>query len=405
MNLAPVATLLEERIGLDPAALGESVLEAAAVEHMRTLALTEPTAYAACLAARDDAFDDLVERLLVPETWFFRGGEVFSVLAKEIAILAGKAVVRILSVPCSTGEEPYSLAMALGDANVPNERWRIDAVDLSPRCIEDARRATYREFSFRQTSAADRSRYFRPAGTLWSLDASIRDRVTFRVGNLMDSRLLPEGNGVYDVILCRNLLIYLTADARSRALDNLERLLAPEGILGVGHAEPQILMARGYQRHGPESCFLYRRMSVHRETAPAIASALRPLPARSRPRREAPAILKPLPAPPAAVTEAEPELRKARRLADEGAIAEALTICRSYLADARPSAEGYSLLGILHEALGQSSDASEAFRKALYLDPQHREALTHAMLLSSRLGDPARAAALRERLARIGGEP
>ena len=93
----------------------------------------------------------------------------------------------------------------------------------------------------------------------------------------------------------------------------------------------------------------------------------------------------------------------ARLAADAGRLDEALATCRSHLERVGPSAEGYCLLGIIQQARGDQTAASDAFRRALYLDPNHREAMTHAMLLAGGRGDTHRAAALRERLARSGG--
>jgi chemotaxis protein methyltransferase WspC len=407
MNLAPIAGLLENRIGLDAASLGPSTLRAAVAERMAALAISDPVVYAGRLADRGDEFEELLNRLLVPESWFDRGGELFGFLASEIATRlqspSSQGIVRILCLPCSTGEEPYSLAMALLDRGAPSERWRIDGVDLSQKFIDAATRGTYRELSFRQMSLDRRVRYFQLAGTEWSLDSAVRTLVHFKVGNVMDSTLLSKSAGDYDFILCRNLLIYLTADARLRAVANLERLLAPEGILGVGHAEPQILAERGYQRFGPDSCFLYRREAI-RETNKV---SRRPAPIHRREPAKAiaanettfaavkPAI--------AHTTEPQaPSLQDARRLADQGRLDDALVVCRQRLAQFGPSADAFSLLGIIQQSLGAAAEANDAFRKALYLNPDHREALTHAMLLSSRLGDETRTAVLRERLTRIG---
>jgi chemotaxis protein methyltransferase WspC len=398
VNLAPFAELLADRIGLDVATLGNAALGAAVAERMAARNFSDPAVYVGVLAAQSEEFQWLVDRLLVPETWFFRGGELFPFLAGEIAGRSG--VQRILCLPCSTGEEPYSLAIALQEAAVPRECWRIDGVDLSRRCIDAAMRGVYREFSFRQTSQELRKRYFHPAGREWLLDASIRNAVQFRFGNLMDPALLA--GETYDVVLCRNLLIYLTPDARQVALTNLERLLAPGGVLGVGHAEPQILATRGYRRFGPDSCFLYQRDAnpvSHRRQVPSIATA----PPGKTVQRHRQSTRFPLPPDGQTITgTVEPSLSRSRQLADEGRLDDALAVCRSYLAQIGPSADAFSLMGIIQQALGQSPDAGDAFRKALYLNPDHHEALTHAMLLASRLGDDTRTAALRDRLARIG---
>ena len=98
-------------------------------------------------------------------------------------------------------------------------------------------------------------------------------------------------------------------------------------------------------------------------------------------------------------------LARARGLADTGRLDDALAECRAHLGRAGPSADAYSLLGVIQQARGDRAAAADALRRALYLDPNHREALTHAMLLAAHGGDAGRAAALRERLTRSGGEP
>jgi chemotaxis protein methyltransferase WspC len=263
MNLAPVADLLASRIGLDPASLGAAALPAAVAEGMRALGLTDPIAYAGALADRTEAFDALADRLVVAETWFFRGGGLFAELARLVAgwkpAPHADRPFRALSLPCSSGEEPYSLAIALLETGLPPERWSVEGIDLSPRLIEAARRGEYREFSFRQTDPALRERQFRRAGDLWELSARVRGLVRFRVGNLLAPTFAADVPGPYDLVLCRNLLIYLTPAARRQALAALERLLAPDGLLGVGHAEPQALAGRPFRRVGAESLFLFRR--------------------------------------------------------------------------------------------------------------------------------------------------
>jgi chemotaxis protein methyltransferase WspC len=414
MNLAPVADLLARRIGLDPASLGAAALPAAVAEGMRALGLTDPVAYAGALIDRPEAFDALADRLVVAETWFFRGGELFAELARQTAALPALAgrPFRALSVPCSSGEEPYSLAIALLEAGLPPGRWAVEGIDLSPRLIEVARRGEYREFSFRQTDPALRERYFRPVGDRWELSDRVRGLVRFRVGNLLAPTFAADVPGPYDLVLCRNLLIYLTPAARRQALAALERLLAPGGLLAVGHAEPQVLAGRPFRRTGAESLFLFRH-----EPAPVDCGLKRgpAADAAGSPRRGAPAASaagfrsrNPQSAPaPAPLPAEEGGLARARRLADAGRLDEALAECQSHLQRAGASADAYCLLGVIQQARGDTGAAAAAFRRVLYLARDHREALTHAMLLAAQRGDGAQASALRERLQRIdqGGEP
>jgi chemotaxis protein methyltransferase WspC len=415
MTLKAVVELLQRRIGLDPTSLGSSVVPAAVADEMRSFGLRDATAYAGRLTSDPDAFAALVERLVVPETWFFRGPGLFEELAHMVARFTGGRAFRALSMPCSSGEEPYSLAVALFEAGVPPERWTIEGYDLSPRLIVAARRGVYREFSFRQTEPHLRDRYFRRVADGWVLAERVRGSVRFDVGNIADPAFLSGVPAVYDLILCRNLLIYLTPAARGQALTTLERLLVPGGLLAVGVAEPQALAGRPFRRAGSEPHFLFRyeppgnlksdedpRFKVVHRPAPVSLPSASPSAATSsvaglcesgRPhrgqlqknRREQ--------------ISSHP-LDRARRLADAGQLDDAL----AEVSRAGSTADAFSLLGVIQQALGDRAAAASAFRKALYLDPAHREALTHAMLLANEQGDADRAAVLRERLARSGGE-
>lgn len=399
MNPGAISALLQQRIGLDPASLGPSVLSAAVAERQRATGTTGATYLA--LLAEPQEFQQLVEHLVVPETWFFRGAGLFEALAEHVRSSSRARPLCALSLACSTGEEPYSLAMALAEAGVNADQCTIDGIDLSPRSLDAAQRCVYRELSFRQMEPKRRERHFRAAADGWELNAAIRDRVRFRVGNLAAPDLLATESGRYDLILCRNVLIYLTPTARRQALDTVERLLTPDGLLAIGHAEPQLLAGRPFERAGGDGHFLFRRSNALASGA-GDGPALRAKRAKKKVvRATATTGAITVPARPEAV--AEPPLAAARRLADANQLDAALAECQRLL-QRGPAADTFSLLGVIQQARGDTAAAAEAFRKALYLDPDHREALTHGALLAEGRGDAARARALRERLARDGGD-
>lgn len=132
---------------------------------------------------------------MVPETWFFRDREAFA----ELARLAGERlareparVLRILSVACSTGEEPYSAAMALLDAGIAAARFAIDAIDISGHAIAHAEHALYGRSAFRGHSPAFRERYFSEAAGGWQLREGVRRRVRFAQGDLFEDAAVGE---------------------------------------------------------------------------------------------------------------------------------------------------------------------------------------------------------------------
>ncbi len=397
MNLDPVAALLRERIGLDPDSLGAGVLSRAVESRMRALGLTAAAEYTTRLVEGGQEFQSLVDAVTVPETWFFRGGEVFPFLVGHIAGAVRRQPTgepyRILCVPCSTGEEPYTLALALVEAGVPPSAWRIEGVDLNARLVERARQGRFGEFSFRQTAPELRRRYFRPVDGTWELAPAIRSLVRFDQGNLLAPFFLA-GEKPFDLVFCRNLLIYLHAAARRRTLDTLDRLLAPQGLLCMGHAEPLNLLDARFERIGPEGVFLYHRPTV-RAFEPQRSAVTSP--------RQEPALL-PHAGPRSTPLVPVDLLAQARQQADAGRLDVALAICQMHLNRCGPSPDLFGLMGVLHQARQEKAEAAQCFDRALYLDPAHRESLTHLMLLCRERGDHRQAERLRRRLERVAPE-
>jgi chemotaxis protein methyltransferase WspC len=403
MSIAAVTALLRERLGIDPESLGTRAIEKAISVHMRALGSDAIFAYASRIITDAEEFQALAEEIGVPETWFFRGGiDLFTHLAALIRescrLVPPRPLFRVLSAPCSSGEEAYSLAIALAEAGAPPSSCIIEAIDISRTALEKARAGRYRDFSFRQTEPALRDHYFRPVEGGWEIAPALRDSVQFRQGNLIERTVLA-GDQPYDLIFCRNLLIYLHAAARARVLDNLMRCLAPDGLLCTGHAEPIQLQDARFELVPPERSMLFRRRRANPPPVraagftPAVqAAGINPA-ARSVARKQTvQRSLSCAPAPDA--------LTRARQLADTGHISEALEACTAHLHRAGPSADAYALLGILRQARHEKGEAVRCFEKALYLQPDHDEALTHLMLLCQQLGHADRATILRRRLER-----
>ena len=419
MNLASVEKIVRERIGLDVASIGVAALPRIVANRMGVRGLASVEAYSGLLTNDSTEWSALVGELVVPETWFYRGGlEFFEHLARGVRTrlheLPNGRTFRILSVPCSTGEEPYSLALALDREGIPLSRCWIDGVDLARDHLLRAVTGRYSAFSFREANADPRSKYFQElAESRWELLPAFRESVRYRAGNLVEPGFLA-AEPPYDLILCRNLFIYLTADARARALANLDRLLAPEGRLCLTAAEADPLPSNRYVSDGPLSFAIFRRLAADpagplsglMRIPSKTSSGTQPVPpARSQPKSGV--YSKPrLPAVPqkpvAKVAEPTCHLLDAgRSLADAGKLEAARVHCEELLVDSIPSAGLYSLLGVIHLAAGRSAEASEAFRKALYLDPECPEALSHMAVLCEQRGDPGQAEGLRRRLGRI----
>ena len=257
------------------------------------------------------------------------------------------------------------MVMALLDAGFPAERLKVDALDLSSWALALAERGVYSRYSFRTSHLSFRSRYFQPVPQGFLLNRDVRDRVQFARSNLLDPGFTAGTHG-YDFIFCRNLLIYLHESARRRLLEKIQSLLAPGGVLFVGVAEQ--LVAQDYclgpaLAAGP--CSAASSSAKHSSPGPELRP---PLETRSAgPVRVAP-------------------LEEARQLANAGKLCEAAALCESSLRQDSTCAGAYYLLGLLREAGGKPG-AAQYYRKALYLEPNHRDALLQMALLADKQGD------------------
>lgn len=388
MTPGRIDALLRERIGLDPASLGPATVARVVADRVRATGATSADEYARRAAADPAEWDALVGRLVVPESWFFRGGHaLFGGLARWA--VGRPRPVRVLSAPCSTGEEPYTVAIAFAEAGLTAGGYTVDGVDLSADHLRRAAAGRFPAFSFREPGPDPRPEHFAETPDGWEIAARHRSAVRFRIGNLAAADFLA-GEAGYDLIFCRNVLIYLTPEARRRAFEHLDRLLAVGGRLVLTAAEADRLPNGRYERDGRDELCVYRR-AERRPTPRARVSEVRRESAR-KPRLASIELYTPISPPstapaglppdrrPAAGPNGQPPvdpLAAARELADAGRLAEARAACERALA-AGPSADGYALLGAVHLAAGRPDAAAEAFRKALYLDPDHPDARAHA---------------------------
>lgn len=406
MMFKAVSDLLVRRLGVESAALGPGAIEAGIAARTRARGLKEAAGYVDLLQTDDAEFQALAEEILVSETWFFRGGyELFAHVAGLVRELAkartASTAVRILSVPCSSGEEPFSLAIALAEGAVPPELWTIDAADASRKVLLQAEYGRYRDYALRQTEPRLRARYFRQVHGLWEIIPLLREKIHFSSGNAIEPGFLASETP-YDVVLCRNLLIYLCAAARSQVILNLERLLGPKAILCVGHAEPGYLMEAGYRPLAPERFMLFERtgpsVQVDAKGQKAIQQPFphRPVFRSNAPGKQATARFAPAIVP----EETRPSLIRARELADAGELSQALHECETLLGRTRPSADLLCFMGLLRQAQQEELEAIRLFEKALYLDPDHSEALNHLLLIRRGRGEHNLASLLSKRLLR-----
>jgi chemotaxis protein methyltransferase WspC len=402
-DVEPTAeAVLAARIGLDPATVGDSAIGRAVHARMSALGVHNRDAYLQHLARSEAEQQELVEEVVIPESWFFRDEGPFLALREFAASHSASdrsapgPPLRVLSLPCGCGEESYSIAITLLDLGLSPQHFHIDAVDVSARHLAAARHAVYRENSFRGTNLAFRDRHFHAEIPLqtFTLDPAVRETVRFVRGNVLDPQLLST-HVPYDVIFCRNVLIYLDAPSRRRVLTTLHRLLGPAGILFVGHAERLAIDDPGFEPFGANSGFALRHAIPRVRRTPAPRPAIGPI---APPRRSPPIPKVAEPATPVPVPETSALLlAEATRLADQGRNDEAIARCEAVLGRYGPSAPAFFLIGLVRQAAARLAEAETCFRKAVYLDPGHAEALYALALCAERSGDAETAARYRRR--------
>lgn len=394
-----IEALLRQGIGLDAASIGAAVIERTVRRRMKWHGLKLTADYEQMLRQSPEEFDELIEAIVVTETWFFRDRAPFHAFTR-IATEGQppERTMRLLSVPCASGEEPFSLAMSLLDAEVAPERFQIDALDISQNALARATRAVYGKNSFRGADLEFRDRHFHPVQDGFAINPALRQQVRFQRANILDADFLTD-TPPYDFIFCRNLLIYLDRVAQRLTLEKLQRLLAADGVLFVGPAELPLATACGFVSAGWPHAFACRKAEAQTQNQARPArrshSAAHPTTAGTSHHVTSP--------PKTSLRKTQPDiaaLHHARRLADNGQLDAAAALCQAHLAQHPDCAECYYLLGLVKDA-GDDPQAIEFYRKALYLDPAHYESLAHTAFWLEKHGDAAGAQPFKRRMARV----
>lgn len=412
-----IEDLLRETIGMDVSSVGKGKIDADIGACMRRLGIVSRDGYEKLLRNSPDEQARLIETVTIPETWFFRVRGSFDALAQRLRELrdCGRAV-RILSVPCSTGEEAYSIVITLFECGYSEGGFRVDAVDVSGVCIEKALSARYTANSFRGVGEHLQRDYFRREGKCFCLDERIARQVNFSRRNIFEFVNIAVEER-YDVVFCRNMLIYLDSGNQKRAVDVLDSLLRDDGILFIGHSEAGIFFDSVFEPVCADGSFSYRRKTVTaRDGGKAREWCFSvPVPVPVPVRRDAKALEPPsrkrravefkeleIKKQPDAELADESPLARAERLAGDGELAMAEEICQACIAADKLDARAYCLLGMLRLSSRNYADAGALFSKVLYLSPDCYEALLGMVSVYEHLGNEKLASQFRQRAGRVG---
>lgn len=404
-----IAQRLKDAMGLHTPTVGMITITSAIEKRQRALEIESCELYLHSLDNDPHEMQNLIEAVIIPETWFFRDISTYEKLLqyinkKSIATRPdASSPLRILSIPCSSGEEPYSIAMMLADNGFIADEYKIDAVDISKNLILRAQNGIYGRNSFRADDLSFVARHFSEDDAEFTLSDNIKSYVNFHNANLLDPGFL-HGHEVYDIILCRNLLIYFDDATQSQVFSVLNRLLKDDGILILGHAETSKKSAGLFETANEIGPYINRKPTSkhdaqvninHDTTKLSRVATRRPGPSRLINTANKTEYAHPL------IETNDDGLEKAFTLANEGNINASIKMARAHIEQDRFSSRAHYLLGLLYDTDGDSNLADEYLKKALYLNPNNIEALIHLSLMAEQRGDIEDSERLRNRAERV----
>jgi chemotaxis protein methyltransferase WspC len=391
-----IAQLIEKRSFISLDILGETNFEKLIIEKMKKLGIESPLNYYFKLVESTEAYQELLEELLVSETWFFRDPASFAFLKqfvlKELLSSHTRKHFNFLSIACSSGEEPYSIAMQMLEAGLTENQFSIDAIDVSRVSLKKAMDGVYTNNSFRgiQTENSIFMNYFEHfhgSGHLFKIKKNVQKCVKFHCGNALD-----ETNSIYqksyEVIFCKNVLIYMKSTAQQKLLRNLNKLLINNGVLLVAPVEVEYIKKMGYKPLAFRNSYAFQKKVATQEIPKKMSlhESVKELIKKEKPCDD---------------LQNTNIILKAKECADSGEFDEAYNMCQKYLSENGPSASAYFLLGLIAHAKEKVKEAEDYFLKTIYLEPEHYESLIYLALLSEKKGEMNQAKLFFNRAKRI----
>jgi chemotaxis protein methyltransferase CheR len=398
-QLADLAALLKERVGLHIRQDGHPALRIAIAARLDELKSLVPDAVAYARLLRSPQGDDELRRLLplvtVGKTSFFRDERQFRALEALMPMLldrprSGGRRVSFWSAGCATGEEPYSIAMTAAEAGADPEHVELLATDVNPEAVSFAARGTYDARRVREIPDPLLARHFDRDGDHYRVRAALRRLiVAIRAHNLVSAVFPRPTDGGWDVIFCRNVIIYFDTPTTQQVLTQFQNALAPGGYLFLGYSESLFRLFEGFELTEVAGAFLYRRPEAPVRAAPPLR--LRPVPlspppvrhldVRPPPRREqrsrrAEGKARSSPTPPAGSSPLAPQefLDGAIALFAEGRFGAARELLERLLETRGEDLAVRLTLANLYGILRQPDRANDCYVAALKIEPLSAEA-------------------------------
>ncbi|MBN2381629.1 hypothetical protein JXQ70_01980 [bacterium] len=404
--------LLLERIGLFFPAEKKKTLERGLSLCLAQMNLNNVTQLYDLLLQQPEespAWEKVINSLTVNETYFFRSLYHFQALKNHILKelikkrTSDTKTLRIWSAGCSTGEEPYSIAILLWELIPDLDNWNIQilATDIDKPSLTKASKGIYQEWSFRNLEFRAISQYFKKTGSYYQLHKNIKELVTFRYLNLMRD-IYPSmynNTNMMDIILCRNVTIYFHEDSIAKVMRHFYQSLLPGGWLIVGESDPTPSKFDNFQCSAFEGTFVYRRPNIdefitHKEgllthfdlnTLPSTTRPYFPVEGpkrfvshdRSKSSNRRFTCVKTTIFPQAETQQPDQvqpvnrfalKIQKAVKWANQGQLEQAESLCLEVLKEDKLIHEAYYVLGMISMERNQLNDTESNLKKAIFLN-------------------------------------
>jgi len=395
-QLAFIANLIKEKYGLDYTGDKLKDLERR-IQSLLQSAAQSDVYFHYLVSGNFNRIPNFINELTIPETYFLRNRNLFEALQHVVLpeLIKRKKYshqINIWSAGCSSGEEPYSVAILLTELLGANHHWQIKiiATDINPEILKKAKKAVYTEWSFRGTPSWLKEKYFSEvAPGKFQLKAEVRQMVTFMTHNLVDGPYPPvSGVQRFDLIFCRNVLIYMPKATVIEILTKFYTILDDEGYLITGPSEFPSLKLKKYKPKTVQGTILYQKAKPEPKDVPSKKRSRKPMDLLRRagkkvrllnvrdviPQRNTPV---PVESPKSSEIQNKhdalltDELAQIRRLADKGLLSEAKKLCEQYVKKHSFDKRGYYFLGNIYLEMGNLAKAEENFKRALYFDPNY----------------------------------
>ncbi|HZA52374.1 MAG TPA: CheR family methyltransferase [Myxococcaceae bacterium] len=422
--LDQLSALLLEKAGLKIAADGYHGLRLALRERMPALGISDADEYVRRLreGQGEQELRALLPLVTVTHTEFFRDPRQFRALERRLLPdLLSRArrhgqKVSIWSAGCATGEEPYSLAMLLIELGALKSEVELLATDLNQSAIENAKLGRYTARRMSQVPAERARRFFRPAEDGQELSPEVREWVQFEGLNLASPAFSRVQDSSFDIILCRNVIIYFDLATIRGLMDRFVAALRPGGFLILGYSESLFRVYDRFEMVEVEGAFLYRRPlqelppgqgprpeRITRDLPVVVPARTPPPPVRSSPPAT-PAERLPTPAVPSApgaerqtdapVTAHRPpaeRVSEAARLMHQGQFDAALRALTGGFGDALDDINVQLTLGNLYSLLGRAQDAERVFQEVIAREPLCVDVRMYGAMAAMQVNDYPRA--------------